>query len=98
MQLTAFYNNSWHDIGSPFTTDFTYTWDLCDPDASIPEGLVSVALHVYDEAGNVLWLAGLSHFTKNFSCPVPPAVVAEPTPAICEETPMLDVVSRDKLT
>ena len=73
MQLTAFYNNAWQDIGNPFTADFSYAWDLCDPNATVPDGLVSVALNVYDQAGNVLWLAGLSHFTKNFSCPLPPA-------------------------
>jgi hypothetical protein len=72
MQLTAFYNSAWHDIGSPITADFTYTWDLCDPNAAVPDGLVSVALNVYDRAGNVLWLAGLNHFTKDYTCPIPP--------------------------
>jgi hypothetical protein len=72
MQLTAFYNNAWHDIGSPFTADFTYAWNLCDPNTTIPDGLESVALNIYDQAGNVLWLAGLSHFTKNYACPLPP--------------------------
>lgn len=72
MQLTAFYSNTWHNIGSTFSADFSYTWDLCDPNATLLDGLVSVALNIYDQAGNVLWLAGLSHFTKNFSCPVPP--------------------------
>ncbi len=72
MQLTAFYNNAWHDIGSPFTSDFTYAWNLCDPVAAIPDGLVSLALNVYDQAGNMLSLAGLSHFIKNYACPLPP--------------------------
>ena len=72
MQLVAFYNDTWHDIGSPFTTNFSYVWDLCTPGVIIPDGLVSVALNVYDRAGNVLWLAGINHFTKNFTCPVPP--------------------------
>jgi hypothetical protein len=72
MQLTAFYNNAWHDIGNHFTTDFTYTWDLCDPNTAIPNGLVSLGLNVYDKAGNVLWQAGLSYFIKDYACPVPP--------------------------
>jgi hypothetical protein len=72
MQLTAFFNSSWHDIGYPFTDDFTYNWDLCNPNTAVPDGLVSVALKVYDQAGNVSWEEGISHFIKNYACPVPP--------------------------
>jgi len=72
MQLAAFYNNAWYNIGDPFTDDFTYTWDLCNPGATIPDGMVSVALNVYDQAGNVSWEEGISHFIKDYVCQIPP--------------------------
>ncbi len=72
MQLIAFYDNAWHGIADPFTDDFTYAWNLCDPSASIPDGVVSVALSVYDQAGNASLETGIGHFIKNYACPLPP--------------------------
>jgi hypothetical protein len=71
-QLLAYFNNSWHNLGSHFNTDITYSWDLCDPDLPVPNGPVSVAMLLYDVAGNPAPRVGLSHFTKNYACPIPP--------------------------
>ncbi len=71
-QLTAYFNGGWHNLGSHFNPSFTYQWDLCDPRLTVSNGPVSVALLLYDVAGNPAPLVGLRHFTKNYSCPVPP--------------------------
>ena len=71
-QLVAFFDGSWHNLGPHFNPDFTYTWDFCDPRAPVPDGAISVALRLYDIAGNPAPLVGLRHFTKNYSCPIPP--------------------------
>ena len=72
-QIMVFFDNAWHNLGPHFNHDITYTWDLCDPDLTIPNGPVSVAMLLYDVAGNPAPRVGLSHFTKNYNCPVPPA-------------------------
>ena len=71
-QLKAYINGNWHDLGTSFNPDFTYTWDLCDPDLMVEDGAVSVAILLYDIAGNPAPLVGLRHFTKNYSCQNPP--------------------------
>jgi len=74
LQLMAFYENAWREVGSELGTPFTYNWDLCDVGALIPDGAVSVALNIFDKAGNAALWVGLSHFTKNYTCPSPPSV------------------------
>ncbi len=71
-QMMAFFDGSWHSIGPQFNPNFTYTWDLCDPALQVGDGPVSVALLLYDKAGNPAPLVGLRHITKDYSCPVPP--------------------------
>lgn len=71
-QLVANYGGSWHELGLPFNDSFEYTWDFCNENAVVPDGPVSVALKLYDLAGNWEPLAGLQHFTKNYDCPQPP--------------------------
>jgi hypothetical protein len=71
-QLRAYFNGGWHNLGSRFNPDFTYTWDLCNPELQVEDGAVSVALSLYDIAGNPAPLVSLRHFTKNFTCPSPP--------------------------
>ncbi len=71
-QLIANFDGSWHDLGQHFNPDFTYAWDLCNPDLPVPNGPVSVALLLYDLAGNPAPRVGLTHFIKDFTCPVPP--------------------------
>jgi hypothetical protein len=71
-QLVALFNGSWHNLGAPFTSTFSYTWDLCDPKLAVPNGPVSVALQLYDVAGNPAMQVGLRHFTMAYTCPLPP--------------------------
>lgn len=71
-QLMAYFNGGWHDLSAPFNPDFTYTWDLCNPNLKVEDGAVSVAMLLYDIAGNPAPLVGLRHFTKNYTCPSPP--------------------------
>ncbi len=71
-QLIAYFNGTWNNLGPHFNPDFTYTWDLCNPNLQVMDGAVSVALLLYDVAGNPAPRVGLSHFTKNYSCPIPP--------------------------
>jgi hypothetical protein len=72
IQLMAFYNNSWQEIGPELNSPFTYSWDLCDVAATIPDGPVSVAMNIFDNAGNAAILTGIAHFSKNYTCPSPP--------------------------
>jgi hypothetical protein len=71
-QLTGFFNGTWNALGPQFNPSFTYTWNLCAPALPVPNGPVSVALLLYDIAGNPAPRVGLRHFTKNYSCPIPP--------------------------
>ncbi len=73
-QLIALFDGSWHNLGAQFNPSFTYAWDFCDPQQPVPNGPVSVALRLYDIAGNPAPQAGLRTFTNNYSCPVPPTV------------------------
>ena len=73
-QLVAYFNGAWHNLGPHFNPDFVYTWDFCNPSLSVIDGPISVALLLYDVAGNPAPRVGLSHFTKNYSCPTPPPV------------------------
>jgi murein DD-endopeptidase MepM/ murein hydrolase activator NlpD len=71
-QLTAYFNGAWHNLGPQFNPSFTYTWNFCNPDLLVPNGPVSVALLLYDVAGNPATLVGLRHFTQSYVCPIPP--------------------------
>ena len=71
-QLIAYFNGRWNSLGPQFNPNISYTWDLCDPALTVPNGAVSVAARLYDVAGNPAPLVGLRHFTKNYACPSPP--------------------------
>jgi hypothetical protein len=71
-QLVADFNGAWHNLGPKFNPNFTYTWDLCNPNLQVMDGPISVALLLYDVAGNPAPRVGLTHFTKNYTCPIPP--------------------------
>ena len=71
-QLVANFNGTWNNLGPHFNPDFTYTWDLCDPSLPVENGPVSVAMVLFDVAGNPAPRVGLTHFVKNYSCPIPP--------------------------
>lgn len=71
-QLMAFFDGTWHNLGPQFNSDFIYTWDFCNPDLPVTNGPVSVAMLLYDVAGNPAPQVGLRHFTQNYTCPVPP--------------------------
>ena len=65
-------NGNWQEIGNSFTsTNFSLDYDLCADNA--PDGPLSVALQIYDKAGNSSApLTGLKHFIKKAACPSPP--------------------------
>ena len=71
-QFIADYGSGWQPVGSPFSTSsFSLDWDLCA--SQVPDGPVSVALQLQDQAGN--WssnLPGLRHFLKEYACPAVP--------------------------
>ena len=71
-QLVANFDGEWHAIGSSFNPSFTYAWDLCAENQVVPDGAVSLALRLYDLSGNWEPIAGLTHFTKDYTCPIPP--------------------------
>lgn len=71
-QLMVYFNGAWHNLGPHFNPAFTYTWDFCAPNLTVANGAISMAMLLYDKAGNPAPLVGLRHFTKNYSCPVPP--------------------------
>lgn len=67
----ANFNNTWTQIGPVFTSlNLAYEWDWCAN--GVPNGPVSLALHVEDEDGNIADLLGLIHVFKNSSCTPPP--------------------------
>jgi hypothetical protein len=67
-RLIAYYDNAWHEVGDEISNiAFSMDWDMCTND--IPDGPVSLALRVWDNAGNSsLGLPGLTHIIKNYSC------------------------------
>ncbi len=76
-QIKAKFNGSWHLISPSFSsTTFTYDWDLCT--SEVPDGPVTLALELRDNAGNpTADLPGLTQISKNFTCP-PPAPACIP--------------------
>lgn len=72
VQIIANYQGVWFDVGGPFSTpSFSTSWDMCSQ--NLPNGPVSLALRIWDKQGNMtLGLPGLTHFTKNYTCPPPP--------------------------
>jgi hypothetical protein len=73
VQLIANYQGTWFDLGDPFSTgSFSLNWDMCMN--NIPDGPVSLGLKIWDKQGNAAFgLPGLTHFTKNFTCPATPS-------------------------
>lgn len=71
VQIIAKYNGGWKEIGPEFNENsFSYEWDMCSAD--VPNGPVSLALHIRDKSGNTsVGLPGLTHLTKDFICPAP---------------------------
>lgn len=60
----------WQTIGGPYTSSpFSLDWDMCA--SQMPDGPISLALRLRDRSLNQNNLAGLIHFTKNFTCPTP---------------------------
>ena len=70
VQLQAFYDNAWHDAGTPATSAaFTINVDMCASGASISDGPVSLALKLWDVEGNqTTGLIGLRGIVKSFRC------------------------------
>ncbi len=67
-RLIAYFDNKWHEVGDDITdAAFSLDWDMCAND--VPNGPVSIALRVWDNAGNLsIGLPGLKHIIKNYSC------------------------------
>ena len=70
-RLLAYFNDSWYEVGNEVTTlTFNMDWDMCSD--QVPDGPVSLALRVWDNAGNqTLGLPGLTHIIKDYSCEQP---------------------------
>ena len=86
-QFIAQYAGLWHAIGPSFaTSSFSYEWDWCA--AGVPDGPLSLALHLEDEHGNQnLERPGIRPIIKATDCPLEPyctpsadqiAIFAEP--------------------
>ncbi len=71
-QLIANFDGGWFNLGPQFNPNISYSWNLCDPALPVADGPVSVALVLYDLAGNISPMVGLRHFTKSYTCPNPP--------------------------
>lgn len=72
VQIKAKINGSWQTISPAYTTTtFTYDWDVCA--SNVPDGPITLALEIRDNAGNPTPdLPGLRQISKNFTCPQPP--------------------------
>ncbi|MGA9396622.1 MAG: peptidoglycan DD-metalloendopeptidase family protein, partial [Anaerolineaceae bacterium] len=69
LQLIAYYDNSWHEVGAPQTVNpFNYNLDVCS--AAIPAGPFDLALRVWDYEGNQsLTPLGIRHLVNAVDCP-----------------------------
>ncbi len=78
-RFIANYDGTWKEIGDTFVTNqFAYNWDLCA--YNVPDGPISVALRIYDKAGNQsIGLPGLTHFFKKYECPSPAPTTCTPS-------------------
>jgi murein DD-endopeptidase MepM/ murein hydrolase activator NlpD len=72
VQIIGSAGQGWNNIGTPFNTNtFSLDWDMCA--SQVPDGPISLALQIRDRASNQApGLPGLTHFTKNYTCPPPP--------------------------
>jgi murein DD-endopeptidase MepM/ murein hydrolase activator NlpD len=78
-RFIAKFNGSWQEIAETFSGNyFSYEWDLCA--SNVPDGPVSIALRIFDKAGNQsIGLPGLRHFFKRYECPAPPDTSCSPS-------------------
>jgi hypothetical protein len=67
-RLLAYYDNNWQEVGEDITeVAFSTDWNMCSDE--VPNGPVSIALRIWDNAGNLsIGLPGLTHIIKNYSC------------------------------
>ncbi|GAB4496615.1 MAG: hypothetical protein OHK0052_06830 [Anaerolineales bacterium] len=79
-QFLAFYADSWHEVGAPFSTLlFNFTWNWCD--AAVPDGPVTFGLRLTDNANNVTLVpVGARPTLKQFACPFVPPPPCPPRP------------------
>jgi hypothetical protein len=77
VQLLAYYDNTWHEVGTPATTaSFTFNLDMCSTATAIPDGPVTLALKVYDVEGNqTTGYVAMRDFIKTFKCGATATVV-----------------------
>ena len=68
-RLVAYFDNEWHEVGEEIPgSTISGSWDMCKD--GVPNGPVSIALKIRDNAGNFSsGLPGLTHIIKNFNCP-----------------------------
>jgi hypothetical protein len=69
MQLIAYFEDAWHEVGAPQTANpFTYNLDVCS--AGIPAGPFNLALRVWDYEGNQTTTPlGIRHLVNTVDCP-----------------------------
>ncbi len=67
-RLMAYFEDSWREVGEEMPgSTFTGNWDICADD--VPDGPVSLALKISDNAGNYSTdLPGLTHIVKDYKC------------------------------
>jgi hypothetical protein len=69
MQLIAYFEDAWHEVGAPQTANpFNYNLDVCS--AGIPIGPFNLALRVWDYEGNQTTTPlGIRHLVNAVDCP-----------------------------
>jgi len=69
LQLIAYYDNTWHEVGAPQTANpFNYNLDVCS--SGIPAGPFDLALRVWDYEGNQsINPLGTRHLVNAVDCP-----------------------------
>ena len=75
-RLMAYFDNTWHEVGDEMPgSTFSGNWDMCGD--GVPDGPVSLALKIRDNAGNYsTGLPGLTHILKDYNCSQSPIACA----------------------
>jgi Peptidase family M23/Bacterial pre-peptidase C-terminal domain len=78
MQLIAYFDNTWHEVGDPQTANpFSYSLNICN--ARIPVGPFNLALRAWDVEGNQTQVPlGTRHLVNAADCTTPTSPVCLP--------------------
>jgi hypothetical protein len=91
VEFQARWDGQWHDVSHIDATgpDVAYEWDLCA--ASVPDGVIDLAVDAVDNAGNSPSAPSTRSIEKQFACAPDPAPAPAPAPAPGASAPRLDV-------